>query len=127
MIQRLGSGGRWEELYGYSRVVKAGPWVLTAGCTATVDGVVKHVGDPYAQTLLAFEIALDAAGQYGVIAEHVARTRMYVVGGPDNADAAGRAHVAIFRDLRPAATLVLVPGLLHPDMLVEVEVEAYAP
>jgi enamine deaminase RidA (YjgF/YER057c/UK114 family) len=126
VISRLGSGGPYEDIYGYSRVVRTGPWVLTAGCTSTVDGVVQHAGDAHAQALLAFEIALEAAGEYGVTAENVARTRMYVVGA-GNADAVGRAHGAIFRELRPAATLVLVAGLLHPDMLVEVEVEAYLP
>jgi enamine deaminase RidA (YjgF/YER057c/UK114 family) len=126
VISRLGSGGRWEDEYGYSRVVRAGPWVLTAGCTATADGTVRHVGDAYAQTLLAFEIALQAAGAYGATAEDVARTRMYVV-GRERADEVGKAHGSIFRDLRPVSALVLVPGLLHPDMLVEVEVEAYLP
>lgn len=124
MIARLGSGGPWEDAFGYSRVVQAGPLVLTAGCTATVDGVVKHTGDAYAQTLLAFEIALEAAGQYGVTAEDVVRTRMYVV-DPDNSDPVGRAHGAVFRDIRPVATMVFVDRLIHPDMLVEVEVEAY--
>jgi enamine deaminase RidA (YjgF/YER057c/UK114 family) len=126
VISRLGSGGAWEELYGYSRVVRTDPWVLTAGCTATVDGVVKHVGDAYAQAVLAFEIALETAGAYGVTAENVARTRMYVVGA-GNADAVGRAHGSVFGAVRPVSTLVLVAGLLHPDMLVEVEVEAYLP
>jgi enamine deaminase RidA (YjgF/YER057c/UK114 family) len=91
-----------------------------------VDGVVQHVGDPYAQALLAFQIALEAAGRYEVTVEDVARTRMFVV-GRDSADAVGRAHGAVFRDLRPVSTLVLAAGLLDPDMLVEVEMEAYRP
>jgi enamine deaminase RidA (YjgF/YER057c/UK114 family) len=126
VIERFSSGGRWEDVYGYSRVVRTGPWVLTAGCTSTVDGVVQHVGDPYAQALLAFQIALEAAGRYGVTVQDVARTRMFVV-GRDSADAVGRAHGAVFRDLRPVSTLVLAAGLLDPDMLVEVEMEAYRP
>jgi enamine deaminase RidA (YjgF/YER057c/UK114 family) len=123
MIARFGSGGPWEETYGYSRVVKAGDRVVTAGCTATVDGAVVHVGDPYEQTLTAFRIALDALAEAGAKPDHVIRTRMYVV-GPEHADAAGRAHGEIFRDVRPAATLVVVARLLHPDHLIEVEVEA---
>jgi enamine deaminase RidA (YjgF/YER057c/UK114 family) len=125
-VSRLGSGGPYEDIYGYSRVVRSGPWVLTAGCTALVDGVVKHAGDAHAQALLAFETALSSAAQLGASAEDVVRTRMYVV-GRDNADPVGRAHGAIFRDLRPASTLILVAGLLHADMLVEVEVEAFLP
>jgi enamine deaminase RidA (YjgF/YER057c/UK114 family) len=123
MIARFGSGGPWEETYGYSRVVKAGDRVVTAGCTATVDGAVVHVGDPYAQTLTAFRIALDALALAEVKPHQVVRTRMYVV-GREHADAAGRAHGEVFADVRPAATLVIVAGLLHPDMLIEVEAEA---
>jgi enamine deaminase RidA (YjgF/YER057c/UK114 family) len=100
--------------------------VLTAGCTATVDGVVRHPGDASAQAALAFQIALETAAKAGVAPADVVRTRMYVVGA-GNADAVGRAHGSVFGDVRPVATLVLVAGLLHPDMLVEVEVEAYLP
>jgi enamine deaminase RidA (YjgF/YER057c/UK114 family) len=124
MITRLNADGAWEELYGYSRVVKAGPWVLTSGCTSVRDGVVQHVGDPHAQTLFALEVALENAAKLGVTLADVVRTRMYVVGAA-NADAVGRAHGSVFADVRPAATLVMVDRLLNPDMLVEVEVEAY--
>jgi enamine deaminase RidA (YjgF/YER057c/UK114 family) len=124
VIERLGSGGSWEDGYGYSRAVRAGPWVLTAGCTATVDGVVRHAGDPCAQTKLAFQIGLDTVARFGVAVTDVVRTRMYVVGA-DHADAVGRAHGSIFAEVRPVAMLVMVDRLLHPDMLVEVELEAY--
>jgi enamine deaminase RidA (YjgF/YER057c/UK114 family) len=125
-VQRLGSGGPWEAAYGYSRVVQAGPWVLSAGCTSTVNGVVAPVGDAYGQAVQAFGIALDALGKVGVTTADVVRTRMYVV-NPDDADAVGRAHGAVFGAVRPVATLVVVARLLHPDHLVEVEVEAYRP
>jgi enamine deaminase RidA (YjgF/YER057c/UK114 family) len=122
MISRFGSGGPWEETYGYSRVVRSGDRVVTAGCTATVDGTVRHAGDAYEQALTAFRIALDGLAGAGAKPDQVIRTRMYVVGA-EHADAAGRAHGEIFAGIRPAATLVVVAGLLHPDMLVEVEVE----
>jgi len=48
-IERFGSGGPWEDNYGYSRVVRAGDRLLTAGSTATVDGVVTGIGDPHAR------------------------------------------------------------------------------
>jgi enamine deaminase RidA (YjgF/YER057c/UK114 family) len=122
--ERLGSGGPWEAVYGYSRVVRAGDLVVTAGCTATVDGVVTGVGDPYAQTLIAFGIALDALAAAGASVRDVIRTRMYVTDRA-HADAVGRAHGELFGAVRPAATLVVVAGLLHADHLVEVEAEAY--
>jgi enamine deaminase RidA (YjgF/YER057c/UK114 family) len=116
--------GPWEDRFGYSRVVSAGPFVLTAGCTSTVDGVVTHTGDAGGQAREAFRIALDALAQAGARVGDVVRTRMYVVRREDG-DAVGLAHGAVFGSVRPAATMVFVAGLLHPDHLVEVEVEAY--
>jgi enamine deaminase RidA (YjgF/YER057c/UK114 family) len=124
MIVRHGSGGPWEDTYGYSRVVQAGPWLLVAGCTATVDGAVQSVGDAHGQAVFAFRVALDALVAAGARPDDVVRTRMYVVGAA-NADAVGRAHGTVFGAVRPAATMVLVAGLLVPEMLVEVEVDAY--
>ncbi|HZE38488.1 MAG TPA: RidA family protein [Stackebrandtia sp.] len=123
-ITRVGSGGPWEDLYGYARAVQAGPWILTSGCTSTVDGKVVHVGDPAAQTKEAFRVALDALVDAGGTVRDVVRTRMYVT-DPAHADPVGRAHGELFGLVRPAATLVVVSRLLHPDQLVEVEVEAY--
>ncbi len=123
-VERFGSGGPWEETFGYSRVVRAGDLVVTAGCTSTVDGVVTGVGDPAAQTVQAFRIALDALAGAGATPADVIRTRMYLI-DPAHADAVGRAHGSLFDSVRPATTMVVVAGLLHPDHLVEVEVEAY--
>jgi enamine deaminase RidA (YjgF/YER057c/UK114 family) len=123
-IERFGSGGPWEKAFGYSRVVRAGDLLVTAGCTSTVDGVVTGVGDPAAQTVQAFRIALDALAGAGATPQDVIRTRMYLI-DPAHADAIGHAHGSLFTDVRPATTMVVVAGLLHPDHLVEVEVEAY--
>jgi enamine deaminase RidA (YjgF/YER057c/UK114 family) len=125
-VERFGSGGPWEALYGYSRVVRAGDLVLTAGCTSTVDGEVTGVGDAYAQARTALEIALTALRSVDVAVTDVVRTRIYVTDRAD-ADAVGRAHGEIFGAVRPAATMIIVAGLLHPDMLVEFDLEAYAP
>jgi enamine deaminase RidA (YjgF/YER057c/UK114 family) len=123
-VRRMGSGGPWEQTYGYSRVVVAGPWLLTAGCTATVDGVVTHVGDAGGQARQAFRLALEALAGAGSGPQDVVRTRMYLVDAAD-ADAVGRVHGEVFATVRPVATLVVVARLLHPDHLVEVELEAY--
>jgi enamine deaminase RidA (YjgF/YER057c/UK114 family) len=123
-VRRFGSGGPWEETFGYSRVVAAGQLVVTAGCTSTVDGVVTHVGDAAGQTREAFRIALDALAKAGASVHDVVRTRMYVTRRED-ADAVGRVHGEIFGSVRPAATMVIVAGLLDPDHLVEVEVDAH--
>jgi enamine deaminase RidA (YjgF/YER057c/UK114 family) len=126
VIKRFGSGGHWEDRYGYSRVVQAGPLVLVAGCTSNVDGVVQHPGAAYEQAVFAFQVALDALAKAGARVFDVVRTRMYVVGA-DHADAVGQAHGALFGQVRPVATMVMVERLIDPAMLVEVEVEAYVP
>ncbi|MEV7326982.1 RidA family protein [Micromonospora sp. NPDC093244] len=123
-VTRLGSGGPWEQRYGYSRVVRAGDLAWTAGCTSTVEGRVTHVGDPAAQTAQALRIGLAALAEVGAEPGDVVRTRMYVT---DRlyADEVGQAHNAVFGAVRPAATLVVVAALLDPEHLVEVELEAY--
>ncbi|MDG4805284.1 RidA family protein [Micromonospora sp. WMMD1120] len=123
-VTRLGSGGPWEQRYGYARVVRAGDRVFTAGCTSTVDGRVAHVGDAAAQTAQALRIGLAALAEVGAEPGDVVRTRMYVTDRL-HADEVGRAHNVVFGAVRPAATLVVVAGLLDPEHLVEVELEAY--
>ena len=123
-VRRFSSGGPWEQMFGYSRAVAAGPFVWTAGCTAYVDGVLRHAGDPYRQTLEAFGVALRAIEQAGCAAGDVVQTRLYVAHIRD-AEEIGRAHAELFGEVRPAATMVQVSGFVDPGMLVEVEVVAF--
>ncbi len=123
-VRRWGSGGPWEDAVGYSRVVAAGPFVMTAGCTAVVEGEPAHPGDPYHQTRTAFGIALRGLETAGCTIADVVHTRMYVVHARD-CEAVGRAHGDLFRDVRPATTMVVVQSLIDTQLLVEVEVVAY--
>jgi enamine deaminase RidA (YjgF/YER057c/UK114 family) len=123
-VVRISSGGPWEEAFGYSRAVIAGPNAYVSGCTAVVDGVVHHEGDPYRQAITAFGLALDALTEAGFAREHVVRTRMYVTHSRDMAPV-GRAHKELFDAVRPAASMLVVSKLIDPQMLVEVEIDAY--
>ena len=122
--RRISSGAPWEDRYGYSRAVVAGPALFVAGTTATVDGEVVGIGDPYLQTVTAFGIALDAVREAGFAVEDVVRTRMFVADMGDQ-EQIGRAHKELFDLIRPAATMVQVSGFAHPDHLLEVEIDAY--
>lgn len=124
MTERISSGGPWEDAFGYSRAVRAGPFVFVSGCTATVDGHVVHPDDPYEQTVVAFGVAVTALERAGFAIHDVVRTRMSVV-SVDDCESVGRAHRAVFGDVRPAATMVVVAGLIDPAMRVEVEVDAF--
>jgi enamine deaminase RidA (YjgF/YER057c/UK114 family) len=121
--RRLASGGQWEQPYGYCRAIRTGDLILVSGCTSAVDGRVRHQGDPAAQMRVALTTAINAISALGGTMADVVRTRMYVTHRRD-CDAVGRVHGEVFAANQPVATMVIVAGLLHPDMRVEVEVEA---
>ena len=128
-VRRISSGGPYEDVIGYSRavVVPAGAArVLVSGCTAVVGGVLQGEGDAHAQTLAALGVAEAALREAGTGLDYAVRTRMFVV-GRDNCDAVGRAHGERLGTARPAASMLLVGGLIDERMLVEVEVEAVLP
>ena len=121
---KISSGGPWEESIGYSRATVAGPHVHISGSTATVGGVLQHAGDAYGQTKVAFEVIAKALTKAGHTLEDVVRTRMYLANAADM-DAVGRAHGELFREIRPAATMLAGIEFINPAMLVEIEVDSY--
>ena len=125
-IERWGSGGPWESVVGYSRVVRSGDYVHVAGTTATVDGVVVGQGDPGEQTRVTLRIIGDALAKAGATFEQVVRTRIFVVDISDW-QAVGAAHGEVFAEIRPVSTMVEVSRLIDPAHLVEIEVDAYSP
>ncbi len=124
--QRLGSGGPYEERWGYSRVVRVGPLAVTAGCTSIRDGVVVGVNDPAVQARTAITTGLQALAEVGLGPEHVIQTRMYLT-DLLYADAVGAVHGEIFGDIRPVSSMLGVTALADPQMLFEIELTAWAP
>lgn len=120
--RRVRSGSPYEPTIGFSRAVRVGDRVLGSG-TGPVWSDGGCDPDPEVQARRCFEILLDAMGELGARAADVVRTRMYLVSAAD-AEAVGRAHAAVFGDVAPAATMVVVAGLLDPRWRVEVEAEA---
>ncbi len=124
--QRHFSGGVWETAYGYARAMRVGRFVLVSGCTSMAEGRVRYPADPGSQLRVAIETAREALAEFGADVADVVRTRMYVTHRRD-CDAVGRVHAEVFGEHPPVATMVIVSGLLHPDMRVEIEVEALLP
>jgi enamine deaminase RidA (YjgF/YER057c/UK114 family) len=126
MARRNISGNSpWEALVGYSRAVRVGPHVWVSGTTATDDsGTLVGVGEPGSQARQALDNIRRALETAGAGMAQVVRTRIYVT-NVDNWPEIAAAHAEFFGAVRPAATMVEVVRLVSPEMLVEIEAEAY--
>jgi enamine deaminase RidA (YjgF/YER057c/UK114 family) len=119
MRQNVSSGGPFENVYGYSRAVRVGDHIHVSGTTARPPDLD---GDAYRQARAALLIIENALRDVGSSLDAVVRTVTYVT-DIDEAELVARAHREVFGDVRPAATLVQVTGLLGGA---RVEIEAYA-
>ena len=113
----VSSGSPFEDTVGYSRAVRVGPFVAVAGTTAAG-------ADLAAQTRAAVARVEQALAETGAALSDVVRTRMYVT-DISHWDVVGAIHSELFGDIRPVATMVEVSALISPDLLVEIEVDAY--
>ncbi|RFU85874.1 RidA family protein [Streptomyces triticagri] len=123
-VRRVQSGSPWEDAYGFARAVAAGDRVVVGGTTSFKGKVLHGEGDPYEQARVAIANGLEAIGEFGIGAESVIRTRIFLTHARD-VDAVGRAHREAFDTVRPVTTFAVVSGFVDSRILVEVELEAF--
>jgi enamine deaminase RidA (YjgF/YER057c/UK114 family) len=124
-IGRVASNTPWEPVFGYVRKVKAGGWLAVSGTTATDErGMVVGGGQMYVQARQALQNLRAHIESAGFSLADVIRTRVFVTDISRFGEVA-RAHKEVFGDNPPASTLVEVRALVHPDMMVEIEADAF--
>jgi enamine deaminase RidA (YjgF/YER057c/UK114 family) len=123
--QRISSDSPFEPTIGFSRAVRVGDRVLVSGTGPVVTGG-RLPDDAGAQARRCFEIIAAALAEAGASLDDVVRTRMYITSAA-HGEAVGAVHGELLGHLRPAATMVVVAGLLDPAWKVEIEAEAVLP
>ncbi|MCG3166011.1 MAG: putative aminoacrylate peracid reductase RutC [Bacteroidia bacterium] len=124
--QNISSGAKWENIVGYSRAVRVGNIIEVAGTTASEGDKIIAAGNAYEQTKYIIQKIERALSEAGATLNDVVRTRMFVT-DISKWEEIGKAHGEFFKEIKPAATMVEVNALIHPDLVVEMEVTAIAP
>jgi len=114
------SGAEWEDIAGYSRAVRVGDVIEVAGTTSMRDGELIGKGDIYLQTKTILSIIKEAIEGLGGDISQTTRTRMFVT-DISQWESVAKAHGEVFGSIKPATTMVEVPKLINPDMMVEIE------
>jgi enamine deaminase RidA (YjgF/YER057c/UK114 family) len=115
--RKVSSGSPYESAVGYSRAVRTGPHIVVAGTTGEGDDIAAQTRE----ALRRIDIALQ---KVGAALSDVVRTRIYVT-DISLWEEVGAVHAEVFGEIRPVATMVEVSALISPDLLVEIEVDAY--
>ena len=126
MRQSTASTSPYEAAFGFARAVRVGNRILVSGTAPIEADGSSTIGDAATQARRCFAIILAGIGELGGSAADVVRTRMFIT-DPADGEAIGGVHGELFREIRPASTMVVVAALLRPEWLIEIEAEAVVP
>jgi enamine deaminase RidA (YjgF/YER057c/UK114 family) len=116
------TGTKYEFQFGYSRAVRHGNVIRIAGTAGLGEDGQVVSSDVVDQTRRAIELIKAALEDLGGSLDEVIMTRIYVRETHD-IDRVAVIHGEVFRDVRPATTIVKV-DFIDPKILVEIEAEA---
>lgn len=124
-FKRVFTNAPWEKKFGYCRVLRAGDHIYVTG-TAPLDETGKTFapGDGFQQAKKCLEIIRDSLTKMDVPMSKIVRTRMFVTDISRSEDF-GKAHAMFFVDHPPTTSMLEVKGLIDPEMLIEIEADAY--
>jgi enamine deaminase RidA (YjgF/YER057c/UK114 family) len=118
----VSTGTKYEFQFGYSRAVRVNDHIRVAGTAGLNDNGQPVSDDVVEQMRRALEIVTSAIEELGGALDDVIMTRIFV-SDRRNIDSVAVIHGEVFRDVRPASTIVCVE-FIDPKILVEVEAEA---
>jgi len=121
----ISSGAPWEEKASYSRAVKIDKNIFVSGTTATDEnGNIVGIDDIYAQSCRCFENIKTALLKADASLQDIVRIRIFVT-DISKWELVAKAMNEYFQDIKPAATMVEIEKLISPELLVEIEADAY--
>lgn len=123
-FKRVFSGALWEKKVGYCRVLKAGDHVYVTGTAPVEDGKTFAPGKSYEQAKKCLEIIRDSLAKLDVPMSKIVRTRIFVT-DISRWEEFGRAHAEFFIEHPPTTSMLEIKGLIDPEMLIEIEADAY--